>query len=54
MNTSKFGLQAGVFTKNLDRAFYAYEHLDVGGVVINDVPSKRVDSMPVCTLIAVV
>jgi acyl-CoA reductase-like NAD-dependent aldehyde dehydrogenase len=28
------------------QAFYAYEHLDVGGVVINDVPSVRIDSMP--------
>lgn len=45
-NDSKYGLQAGVFTDNLDRAFYAYNELEVGGVVINDVPSFRVDSMP--------
>jgi len=46
VNDSKFGLQAGVFTKDLNKAFYAYEHLDVGGVVINDVPSVRIDSQP--------
>jgi acyl-CoA reductase-like NAD-dependent aldehyde dehydrogenase len=45
-NDSRYGLQAGVFTDNLDRAFYAYNELDVGGVVINDVPSFRVDNMP--------
>lgn len=46
VNDSAFGLQAGVFTHNLDRAFYAFNELEVGGVVINDVPSFRVDSMP--------
>eukprot|EP00735_Rhodelphis_limneticus_P002611 TRINITY_DN1353_c0_g1::TRINITY_DN1353_c0_g1_i1::g.20104::m.20104 TRINITY_DN1353_c0_g1::TRINITY_DN1353_c0_g1_i1::g.20104 ORF type:complete len:514 (+),score=164.96,sp/A6UVT6/LADH_META3/35.06/7e-92,Aldedh/PF00171.17/2.9e-138 TRINITY_DN1353_c0_g1_i1:64-1542(+) len=46
VNDSKFGLQAGVFTNNMHRAFYAFEHCDVGGVVINDVPSVRVDSQP--------
>jgi acyl-CoA reductase-like NAD-dependent aldehyde dehydrogenase len=45
-NSSRYGLQAGVFTKSLDRAFYAFNELQVGGVVINDVPSFRVDSMP--------
>ena len=45
-NDSDFGLQCGVFTLDLNRAFYAFEELDVGGVVINDVPSFRVDSMP--------
>ena len=45
-NDSVYGLQAGVFTKNIDHAFYAYNELDVGGVVINDVPSFRVDNMP--------
>lgn len=45
-NDSVYGLQAGVFTRDLQHAFYAYEELDVGGVVINDVPSFRVDSMP--------
>ncbi|MGD8453885.1 MAG: aldehyde dehydrogenase family protein [Phycisphaerae bacterium] len=45
-NDSAYGLQCGVFTPNLQHAFYAYEELEVGGVVINDVPSMRVDSMP--------
>ncbi|MBN2560881.1 MAG: aldehyde dehydrogenase family protein [Phycisphaerae bacterium] len=46
VNASRYGLQAGVFTKNLDSAFYAFNELEVGGVVINDIPSFRVDSMP--------
>ncbi len=46
VDDSAFGLQAGIFTNDLNRAFYAWDHLDVGGVVINDVPSVRVDSMP--------
>lgn len=45
-NDSIYGLQCGVFTRDLDRAFYAYNELDVGGVVVNDMPSMRVDSMP--------
>jgi acyl-CoA reductase-like NAD-dependent aldehyde dehydrogenase len=45
-NDSIYGLQCGVFTRDLAHAFYAYEELDVGGVLINDVPSFRVDSMP--------
>lgn len=45
-NDSDYGLQCGVFTKNLDHAFYAFHELEVGGVVINEVPSFRVDSMP--------
>lgn len=46
VNASKFGLQAGVFTHDLNKAFYAFERLDVGGVLINDVPSMRIDSQP--------
>jgi acyl-CoA reductase-like NAD-dependent aldehyde dehydrogenase len=45
-NDSVYGLQCGVFTRDLDHAFYAYHELEVGGVVVNDVPSFRVDSMP--------
>lgn len=45
-NDSEYGLQAGVFTKNLDRAFYAFNELEVGGVIVNDIPSFRVDNMP--------
>ena len=46
VNDSKFGLQAGVFTRDLFKALNAWDRLDVGGVVINDVPSYRVDNMP--------
>jgi glyceraldehyde-3-phosphate dehydrogenase (NADP+) len=45
-NDSVYGLQAGVFTKTIDHAFYAFNELEVGGVIINDVPSFRVDHMP--------
>jgi acyl-CoA reductase-like NAD-dependent aldehyde dehydrogenase len=46
VNDSAFGLQAGVFTRDLGRAMKAWDHLEVGGVVVNDVPSFRVDHMP--------
>ena len=46
VNDSKFGLQAGIFTRDLFRMFNAWDRLDVGGIVINDVPSYRVDNMP--------
>jgi acyl-CoA reductase-like NAD-dependent aldehyde dehydrogenase len=46
VNDSKFGLQAGIFTRDLFRSLDAWDRLDVGGVVINDVPSYRVDNMP--------
>ncbi|MCA9243605.1 MAG: aldehyde dehydrogenase family protein [Phycisphaerales bacterium] len=45
-NDTEFGLQAGVFTNNLDHAWYAFRQLDYAGVVLNDVPAFRVDSMP--------
>lgn len=45
-NDSVFGLQCGVFTGNLERALHAYDELEVGGVIVGDVPSFRVDSMP--------
>lgn len=45
-NDSDFGLQAGVFTNNLHHAWLAFRELEVGGVIINDIPSFRVDSMP--------
>ncbi len=45
-NAGRFGLQAGVFTGDLGRALRAFEALDVGGVILNDVPSLRVDNMP--------
>ncbi|MCC6398270.1 MAG: aldehyde dehydrogenase family protein [Bacteroidetes bacterium] len=46
VNDSDFGLQAGVFTSNLRSIQEAYERLDVGGVIINDVPTYRMDHMP--------
>ena len=46
VNDSRFGLQAGVFTRDLYKAQKAWDTLDVGGVVIGDVPSYRVDNMP--------
>lgn len=46
VNESRFGLQAGIFTANMDRALQAYETLDVGGVLINQVPTWRVENMP--------
>jgi acyl-CoA reductase-like NAD-dependent aldehyde dehydrogenase len=46
VNASRFGLQAGIFTNDLDAAFYAFNELEVGGVVVNDVPSFRADHMP--------
>lgn len=46
VNNSRFGLQAGIFTRDLSQMFDAWDRLEVGGVVINDVPSYRVDNMP--------
>lgn len=46
VNDSKFGLQAGVFTRDIYRAQKAWDTLEVGGVIIGDVPSWRVDNMP--------
>jgi glyceraldehyde-3-phosphate dehydrogenase (NADP+) len=46
VNHSIYGLQAGIFTGNLNKAFQAYEVLDVGGVIVNDIPTFRVDHMP--------
>ncbi len=46
VNDSEFGLQAGIFTRDLYKAHRAWDKLDVGGVVIGDIPSWRVDNMP--------
>src|SRR5690606_24693679 len=46
VNDSRYGLQAGVCTRDLHRALHAWDALEVGGVVIGDVPSVRVDNMP--------
>jgi acyl-CoA reductase-like NAD-dependent aldehyde dehydrogenase len=46
VNASEYGLQAGVFTRDIGRIFSAYEELEVGGVIVNDVPTFRLDQMP--------
>ncbi|WP_272908615.1 aldehyde dehydrogenase family protein [Nitrospina gracilis] len=46
INDSDFGLQAGVFTNHLGNSMRAFNQLQVGGVVLNDVPTFRVDNMP--------
>ena len=45
-NHTHYGLQAGIFTQNLRHSQYAAENLEYGGVIINDVPTFRVDNMP--------
>jgi acyl-CoA reductase-like NAD-dependent aldehyde dehydrogenase len=46
VNRSAYGLQAGVFTRDFPRIFQAFKTLEVGGLVVNDVPTYRMDSMP--------
>jgi glyceraldehyde-3-phosphate dehydrogenase (NADP+) len=46
INNSDYGLQAGVFTNRMTDIFYAFKHIDCGGVVINDVPTYRADHQP--------
>ena len=46
VNDSDFGLQAGIFTARLDHAMRAWDRLQVGGVIVGDIPSFRVDNMP--------
>ncbi|MEA2631784.1 MAG: hypothetical protein QOE66_2003 [Chloroflexota bacterium] len=46
VNDSMFGLQTGVFTNDLAGAWRAFAELDVGGVIVNDVPTYRIDHMP--------
>ncbi|QCI93070.1 aldehyde dehydrogenase family protein [Novosphingobium sp. EMRT-2] len=46
VNDSKFGLQAGLFTSDLHKVLEAWDRLEVGGIVVNDVSSYRVDNMP--------
>jgi acyl-CoA reductase-like NAD-dependent aldehyde dehydrogenase len=45
-NQSKYGLQAGVYTTDAHKAELAYHTLDVGGVIINDIPTYRADVLP--------
>jgi acyl-CoA reductase-like NAD-dependent aldehyde dehydrogenase len=46
VNNSPYGLQAGVFTRDIERAFLAHRELEVGGVIVNDVSAFRADQMP--------
>ncbi|MBW3613065.1 MAG: aldehyde dehydrogenase family protein [Chloroflexi bacterium] len=46
INDSRFGLQCGVFTSSLDHALLAHDELEVGGVIINEIPTWRTDAMP--------
>lgn len=46
VNQSRYGLQAGVYTNNIQTALFAADELHVGGVIINDIPTFRVDHMP--------
>lgn len=46
VNASEYGLQAGVFTNNLEHAMTAFEEIEAGGVIVNDVPTYRIDHMP--------
>jgi acyl-CoA reductase-like NAD-dependent aldehyde dehydrogenase len=46
VNHSLYGLQAGIFTNDLKKAFRAFDTLEVGGVIVNDIPTFRVDHMP--------
>jgi glyceraldehyde-3-phosphate dehydrogenase (NADP+) len=46
VNNSKFGLQAGVFTNEISESDYAFNEIECGGVILNDVPTLRFDHMP--------
>ena len=46
VNDSDYGLQAGIFTNNIGRIFQAFEQLEVGGVLANEIPTFRADHMP--------
>ncbi len=46
LNQSDYGLQAGVFTQDINKIFYAFRHLEVGAVLANEIPTFRADHMP--------
>ncbi len=46
VNDSRFGLQAGVFSRDIHKVMRAWDVLEVGGLLVGDVPSFRVDNMP--------
>lgn len=46
INNSEYGLQAGIFTRDINHIFHSYEELEVGALIVNDVPTFRADPMP--------
>lgn len=46
LNQSDFGLQAGIFTQDINKIFYVYRHVEVGAVLANEIPTFRADHMP--------
>ena len=46
LNQSDYGLQAGIFTQDVNKIFYAFRHLEVGAVLANEIPTFRADHMP--------
>jgi acyl-CoA reductase-like NAD-dependent aldehyde dehydrogenase len=46
VNRSSYGLQAGVFTANLEHTLLAFDRIEAGGIIVNDVPTWRIDHMP--------
>jgi glyceraldehyde-3-phosphate dehydrogenase (NADP+) len=46
VNRSTYGLQAGIFTADIEHALRAFDEIEVGGVIVNDVPTWRIDNMP--------
>lgn len=46
INNTKYGLQAGIFSNDFRNIQYAYKHLNVGGLIVNEYPTFRVDNMP--------
>jgi acyl-CoA reductase-like NAD-dependent aldehyde dehydrogenase len=46
INDSQFGLQCGIFTNDMERTLTAHDELEVGGVIVNDIPTWRIDHMP--------
>jgi acyl-CoA reductase-like NAD-dependent aldehyde dehydrogenase len=46
LNQSDYGLQAGIFTQDINKIFYAFRHVEVGAVLANEIPTFRADHMP--------
>lgn len=46
VNDSNYGLQCGIYTNNMEKIMRAFRELDIGGIMVNDVPTFRVDNMP--------